>query len=803
MDTNPNNLIEKSMGPGGPNRPITGEEALMLEFPEGGAPMGMGLGAAIEMDDGSVEFEESEGVEEEVPFGANLAEIIERGPLGALAGDLTAEFDENKMSRAEWEDTYMRGLDLLGYKKEDRTEPFPGACGLTHPLLAEAATQFQAQAFNELLPAKGPVKGGIVGKRTEDKLRQSIRVANFMNYYITEVMEEYTPEFDQMLFQLALAGSAFKKVYFDEGLSRVTSQYVPAENLVVPYHTTSLSTCPSIGHLIPMQVNDIKKLQLKGFYLDDVDVRAGEVTVGKVKEKKNEVEGVSPTQNDYEVDLIEFHVELDLKGFEHLDAEGEPTGLKLPYIVTVVEDSSKVLSIYRNYREDDPEFKKLDYFVHYKFLPGLGFYGFGLTHAIGNMADAAGGILRSLIDAGTFANLPAGYKANGIRIAQSSEPLVPGEFRDIDVPSGRVQDAMMALPFKGPNTTLFQLLGFVVEAGQRFASITDMRVGEGDPQAAVGTTLALLEEGSKVMSAVHKRLHAAMKREFKLLSAAMATQKGLEYPYEVDEGASLQQDFDGKVDVLPVSDPNIFSQTQRITLAQSQLALAKEMPDMHNLYEAYRRMHEAMGTPDIDSVLKAPPAGEPEPKDPASEHIDVLDGLQLKAFDGQDSQAHIESHLLFSVSGVASSNPAVMMALQKHVTEHVKIAAEEEASVEFQKSRGTNAPPTEDDRLELEILIAQYIAVGLQQVRKKAIEISRQETPDSDPVVALKQQELDQNAKEHEDDKALEYNKLENREEQFEERLESSEKMTRQRLAMQENLARMKMQPQYNQGSQR
>ena len=803
MDTNPNNLIEKSMGPGGPNRPITGEEALMLEFPEGGAPMGMGLGAAIEMDDGSVEFEESEGVEEEVPFGANLAEIIERGPLGALAGDLTAEFDENKMSRAEWEDTYMRGLDLLGYKKEDRTEPFPGACGLTHPLLAEAATQFQAQAFNELLPAKGPVKGGIVGKRTEDKLRQSIRVANFMNYYITEVMEEYTPEFDQMLFQLALAGSAFKKVYFDEGLSRVTSQYVPAENLVVPYHTTSLSTCPSIGHLIPMQVNDIKKLQLKGFYLDDVDVRAGEVTVGKVKEKKNEVEGVSPTQNDYEVDLIEFHVELDLKGFEHLDAEGEPTGLKLPYIVTVVEDSSKVLSIYRNYREDDPEFKKLDYFVHYKFLPGLGFYGFGLTHAIGNMADAAGGILRSLIDAGTFANLPAGYKANGIRIAQSSEPLVPGEFRDIDVPSGRVQDAMMALPFKGPNTTLFQLLGFVVEAGQRFASITDMRVGEGDPQAAVGTTLALLEEGSKVMSAVHKRLHAAMKREFKLLSAAMATQKGLEYPYEVDEGASLQQDFDGKVDVLPVSDPNIFSQTQRITLAQSQLALAKEMPDMHNLYEAYRRMHEAMGTPDIDSVLKAPPAGEPEPKDPASEHIDVLDGLQLKAFDGQDSQAHIESHLLFSASGVASSNPAVMMALQKHVTEHVKIAAEEEASVEFQKSRGTNAPPTEDDRLELEILIAQYIAVGLQQVRKKAIEISRQETPDSDPVVALKQQELDQNAKEHEDDKALEYNKLENREEQFEERLESSEKMTRQRLAMQENLARMKMQPQYNQGSQR
>jgi hypothetical protein len=803
MDTNPNNLMDKPMGPGGPNRPITGEEALMLEFPEGGAPMGMGLGAAIEMDDGSVEFEESEGVEEEVPFGANLAEIIERGPLGALAGDLTAEFDENKMSRAEWEDTYMRGLDLLGYKKEDRTEPFPGACGLTHPLLAEAATQFQAQAFNELLPAKGPVKGGIVGKRTEDKLRQSIRVANFMNYYITEVMEEYTPEFDQMLFQLALAGSAFKKVYFDEGLSRVTSQYVPAENLVVPYHTTSLSTCPSIGHLIPMQVNDIKKLQLKGFYLDDVDVRAGEVTVGKVKEKKNEVEGVSPTQNDYEVDLIEFHVELDLKGFEHLDAEGEPTGLKLPYIVTVVEDSSKVLSIYRNYREDDPEFKKLDYFVHYKFLPGLGFYGFGLTHAIGNMADAAGGILRSLIDAGTFANLPAGYKANGIRIAQSSEPLVPGEFRDIDVPSGRVQDAMMALPFKGPNTTLFQLLGFVVEAGQRFASITDMRVGEGDPQAAVGTTLALLEEGSKVMSAVHKRLHAAMKREFKLLSAAMATQKGLEYPYEVDEGASLQQDFDGKVDVLPVSDPNIFSQTQRITLAQSQLALAKEMPDMHNLYEAYRRMHEAMGTPDIDSVLKAPPMGEPEPKDPAQEHIDVLDGLQLKAFDGQDSQAHIESHLLFSASGVASSNPAVMMALQKHVTEHVKIAAEEEAIVEFQSSRGTDAQPSEDDKLELEILIAQYIAVGLQQVREKAIEISRQETPDSDPVVALKQQELDQNAKEHEDDKALEYNKLENREEQFEERLESSEKMTRQRLAMQENLARMKMQPQYNQGSQR
>tara|TARA_R110000772_G_scaffold20946_4_gene57976 strand:+ start:2857 stop:5265 length:2409 start_codon:yes stop_codon:yes gene_type:complete len=800
MDTNPNNLMDKPMGPGGPNRPITGEEALMLELPEGGAPMGMGLGAAIEMDDGSVEFEESEGVEEEVPFDANLAEIMESGPLGALAGDLVAEYDENKESRAEWEDTYMRGLDLLGYKKEDRTEPFPGACGLTHPLLAEAATQFQAQAFNELLPAKGPVKGGIVGKRTEDKLRQAVRVANFMNYYITEVMEEYTPEFDQLLFQLALAGSAFKKVFFDAGLGRVTSQYIPAENLVVPYHTSSLSTCPSIGQLVPMQVNEIKKLQLKGFYLDDVDVRAGEVTVGKVKEKKNEVEGVSPTQNDYEVDLIEFHVELDLEGFEHVDAEGEPTGLKLPYIVTVVEDSSKVLRISRNYAEGDPEFKKLDYFVHYKFLPGLGFYGFGLTHAIGNMADAAGGILRSLIDAGTFANLPAGYKANGIRIAQSSEPLVPGEFRDIDVPSGKVQDAMMALPFKGPNTTLFQLLGFVVEAGQRFASITDMKVGEGDPQAAVGTTLALLEEGSKVMSAVHKRLHAAMKREFKLLSAAMATQKGLEYPYEVDEGANLQQDFDGKVDVLPVSDPNIFSQTQRITLAQSQLALAKEMPDMHNLYEAYRRMHEAMGTPDVDSVLKAPPMGEPEPKDPASEHIDVLDGLQLKAFDGQDSQAHIESHLLFSSSGVASANPAVMMSLQKHITEHVKIAAEEEASVEFQKEKGTNEPPTEDEKLELEILIAQYIAVGLQQVREKAIEIAQQEVPGEDPVIALKQQEINQDAKEHEDSQALEYEKLENREEQAEARMQSSEKMTQQRLAMQEKLTRMKERPTYNQG---
>lgn len=803
MDTNPNNLIDKTMGPGGPNRPLTGEEALLLELPESGTPMGIGLGAAIEMDDGSVEFEEEEVLGENIPFDANLAEHIESGPLGALASALLTEYDENKESRSEWEDTYIRGLDLLGYKKEDRTEPFPGASGLTHPLLAEAATQFQAQAFNELLPAKGPVKGGVVGKRTQDKLRQALRVANFMNYYITEVMEEFTPEFDQLLFQLALAGSAFKKVYFDAGLNRVTSQYVLAENLVVPYHTTSLSTCPSIGQRVPMQVNEVKKLQLKGFYLDDVDVRAGEVKVGKVKEKKDEVEGVSPTQNDYEVELIEFHVELDLPGFEHKDEEGEPTGLKLPYIVTVVEDSSLVLRVSRNYAEQDPEFRKLDYFVHYKFLPGLGFYGFGLTHAIGNMADAATSILRQLIDAGTFANLPAGYKANGIRIAQSSEPLVPGEFRDIDVPSGRVQDAMMALPFKGPNQTLFALLGFVVEAGQRFAAITDLKVGDGNQEAAVGTTLALLEEGSKVMSAVHKRLHAAMKREFRLLSAAMAKQPDLQYPYEVDEGVSLKQDFDGRVDILPVSDPNIFSQTQRITLAQSQLALAKEMPDMHNMYEAYRRMHEAMGTPDVDSVLKAPPTGEPEPKDPAQEHIDVLDGLQLKAFDGQDSQAHIESHLLFSASGVASSNPAVMVALQKHITEHVKIAAEEEAVVDFQKKRGTSAQPTEDDKLELEILIAQYIAVGLQQVREKAIEIARQEMPDSDPVVALKQQELDQNAKEHEDDKALEYDKLQNREEQFEERLESSERMTERRLAMQENLTRMKLRPQYNQGSQR
>jgi hypothetical protein len=683
----------------------------------------------IEDEDGgvTVDFDPSmRNMEDEGDFNRNLAEELDSSLLGVVANELMGEFDANKSSRKDWEDTYRDGLDMLGFTYEERTLPFRGSTGVTHPLLAEAATQFQAQAFNEMLPPDGPVRTAIVGEPTKDKEQQARRVKEFMNYYITNVMEEYTPEFDQMLFFLPLAGSTFKKVYFDEGLNRVVSKFVPAENLVVPYETSSLETCPCITNVVNMPLNELRKLQISGFYAD-VPVLPGVETQNQLEEQMDKIQGVQASNIDYDVTLLEFHVELDLSGFEDIGEDGEETGIKLPYVVTVVENSGKVISIRRNYLEDDEDRKKIQYFVHYKFLPGFGFYGLGLIHTIGGLSRTATAALRQLIDAGTLSNLPAGFKARGMRIRDDSTPLQPGEFRDVDAPGGAIRDSLIPLPFKGPDRTLFELLGFVVEAGKRFATITDLKVGDGNQNAPVGTTVAMLEQGSRVMSAVHKRMHYAMRQEFKLMVRVMHESLPQEYPFSVEGGDQtiMATDFDGRVDVVPISNPNVFSQAQRIALAQAQLQMATQAPEMHNMHEAFRRMYDALGVKDVDRLLNAPSTAEEVPKDPAQENIDAIENVSLKAFDGQNHDAHIMSHLLFSASPLAAQTPSIISSLQKHVTEHVKIKSEETAMMQFmQQSQGQ--PPTDDQLLEIEMMIAQNIAQELQAVRQMSQQIAGQ-----------------------------------------------------------------------------
>src|SRR5210317_1880257 len=558
---------------------------LELEIPDSGQePLLTDLGDEIEIieeenGDVVVDFEPMAEMPEG-GFEENLAETLPDMELARISGDLISEFESNKASRQEWEDTYSNGLELLGFAYEERTQPFRGASGVTHPLLAEAATQFQAQAFNELLPASGPVRTAIMGSETREKQQQSQRVRHFMNYYVTNVMEDYTPDMDQMLFYLPLAGSTFKKVYYDETLGRAVSKFEPAENLVVPYDTADLDSCPNITQVVRMDLNDLRKKQIAGIYLDiDVIPSQGEVT--GVRDEIDRIDGFEPNQIDYDCTLLECHVDLDLSGYEELDEDGETTGIKVPYIVTISQDNGQILSIRRNYAEDDERKRKINYFVHYKFLPGFGFYGLGLIHTIGGLARSATRSLRQLIDAGTLSNLPAGFKARGLRIRDDDDPLQPGEFRDVDAPGGAIRDSLMPLPFKGPDQTLFNLLGFVVQAGQRFATITDMKVGDGNQDAAVGTTIAMLEQGSRVMSAVHKRLHYAMRLEFKILARVMSESLPQEYPYSVagDDSSVMAKDFDDRVDIVPVSNPNVFSQAQRIALAQTKLQLASQAPD--------------------------------------------------------------------------------------------------------------------------------------------------------------------------------------------------------------------------------
>ena len=692
---------------------------------------------------------------------ANLAEFLDDKILGEVGSDLQEKYTDYKSSRQDWEQTYVKGLDLLGFTYKTRTQPFRNASGVTHPVLAEAVTQFQSQAYKELLPAAGPVRTEIVGLSDRNKEDQATRVKDFMNYQIMDVMKEYEPEFDQMLFYLPLSGSTFKKVYYDAMLQRAVSKFIPSDDLIVPYTATSLEDAEAIIHVIKISENDLKKQQVSGFY-KDVELGEPPLQQDEIEKKQLELQGIRVSKQADVYTLLECHVDLDLEGFEDKDPQtGEPTGIKLPYIVTIEESSREVLSIRRNYKANDPLKKKTSYFVHFKFLPGLGFYGLGLIHMIGGLSRTATQALRQLLDAGTLANLPAGFKMRGIRVRDDAQPIQPGEFRDVDAPGGNLRDAFLPLPFKGPDATLLQLMGIVVDASQRFASIADMQVGDMNQQAAVGTTMALLERGSRVMSAIHKRIYAAMKQEFQLLANVFSTYLPPVYPYDVVGGARQIKaaDFDDKVDIIPVADPNIFSQSQRIALAQTQLQLAQSNPQIHDLYQAYRKMYEAMGVKDIDLILPAPQ--QPQPMDPSLEHITAMAGKPFQAFPGQDHKAHIEAHLNFMQLNMVRNNPLTVAAIQKNILEHISLMAQEQVQIEFIQE--LQQIPMLQQQAQMNPQAAQQLQrISIQIEARKAVlvaemmkDFAEEENKvigqfDSDPLLKLKAREVDLKAMENE-----------------------------------------------------
>ena len=702
----------------------------------------------------------------------NLADLLPDDILEPIGNELRGNYNDYKMSRKDWEQAYTGGLDLLGFKYENRTEPFQGASGATHPVLAEAVTQFQAMAYKELLPSDGPVRTQILGAVNPLKEQQAQRVKDFMNYQIMDQMQEYEPEFDSMLFHLPLAGSAFKKVYYDDLLGRAVSKFVPADDLIVPYTATSLDDAEAIIHRIKISGNDLRKQQVVGFY-KDIELGQPADIENKLKEKERELEGTRKSgRPDDMYTLLECHVNLDLEGFEDMGQDGEATGIKLPYIVTIDETSSKVLSIRRNYKAEDPKKNKTQYFVHFKFLPGLGFYGFGLIHMIGGLSRTATSALRQLLDAGTLSNLPAGFKQRGVRVRDEASPIQPGEFKDVDAPGGSLRDAFYPLPYKEPSQTLLQLMGIVVQAGQRFASISEMQVGEGNANAAVGTTIALLERGSKVMSAIHKRLYTALRSEFKLLSKVISTYLPPNYPYDVVGGQRQikQLDFDDKVDILPVADPNIFSMSQRITLAQTELQLATSNPQIHNLYAVYRNMYNALGVKNVDQILPPPPP--PAPKDPSLEHIDAMAAKPFQAFTGQDHRAHITSHLNFMSTNMVRNNPAIMASIQKNILEHISLMAQEQVQLEFreqmqqmmmmQQQAQMNpqiGPQLQMMTQKIESRKAILIAEMTEEFMKEENKITSQF--DSDPLLKLKAREVDLRAMENERKKEADESKAE------------------------------------------
>ena len=710
-------------------------------------------------EDGSAEIAGEQPIDQsQIPFDANLAEYIDDDKLTKFATDLVDSFEGDKESRKDWEDTYIKGLDMLGFKYENRTQPFEGASGVVHPLLAESVTQFQAQAYKELLPPSGPVRTQIIGEASPMVEQQAERVKEYMNYYILNVMEENDPEMVQLLFYLPLSGSAFKKVYYDQILKRCVAKFVSSEDCVINYAATDLEHAERITHIVKMSANELRKLQVSGFYRD-VPITSGSVsTNGDVEEKIDELDGATSAGDDDEHVILEMHLDADVPEFE------DTSGIKLPYIVTIDQYSSKILSIRRNYEPNDPNFKKKQYFVHYKFLPGLGFYGFGLIHMLGGLSRTATSVLRQLIDAGTLANLPAGFKARGMRIRDHDEPLQPGEFRDVDVTGQSIKESLLPLPYKEPSQVLFALLGFAVDAGKSFAAIADMKMGEGNEQNPVGTTLALLERGTKVMSAIQKRLHFSQRKEFKLLASSIKMFTPPSYPYQIIGGNRMikQADFDDRVDIIPVSDPNIFSMSQRVMLAQQQLQLAQSNPAMHNIREAYRRMYQAMGVDNIDAILK-PDQNQPAPMSPAVENAMAMKSKPLKVFPQQDHQAHMKAHAEFMFTRMVQINPPLYSMLQAHMSEHIAAMAGMQVQKQFAK---------QEQQLQMAMQQSQMDPQAMQQLQMQAQQMAvekanaiakieadittqlardeeeRTKREQQDPLVKLKQQEIDLRAAE-------------------------------------------------------
>ena len=700
----------------------------------------------IEIDDeGGATINIGEEEDEKVGFDSNLAEVLDPSVLATLSSDLQSLFEADESSRKEWEEQYGKGLKLLGFTFEERTKPFKGACGVSHPLLTESIVQFQSTALKELMPAEGPVRTQVLGKETREKLAQAERVRNYMNYQITSVMEEYTPDFDQMLFYVGYGGSAFKKIYYDENKGRMVSQLVLPDNLYIPYNGSSvMSECSRITHRVFMTTNDYQKAVVRGQYLDSaMPTTSGEAGQSIIKKEVDKTVGVQPNSTEEEMSLLEFQVDLDLQGFEHKDEDGEETGIALPYIVTLDETTGDVVGVRRNWKEGDELYARKQYYIHYLLVQGPGAYGLGFLHLIGGLTKTTTSALQQLIDSGTLSNLPAGFKAKGARIMNDDVPLSPGEWRDIDVGGADLQASILPLPYKEPSQTLFALMGACVDSGRRLASITDMQVGDSNQNAAVGTTIALLEKGSAVMSSIHKRMHYSQRLEFRLLARGFGEYLPDEYPYDVPGESRFikKRDFDDRVDVLPVSDPNIFSVAQRITMAQTQLQLAQSAPQMHNMYEAYRRMYEAIGVRDIDDLLNG--SNVDKPKDPMSENAQALDGVALKAFAGQQHDAHIMSHLMMGMSPLISGMPNVAVNLQKHIFDHIKLKAEEEVEAELFKQYGSD-PQGLVSALQREGMVAMKTAQFYQDAKKIQTDMQGNQ---EDPLVGLKKQELDQSAK--------------------------------------------------------
>jgi hypothetical protein len=677
---------------------------------------------------------------------SNLAEFMSEGDLDSLASELVAQFDADRNSRADWEDSYIRGLDLLGLKFEDRSTPWEGACGVFHPMLSEAVIRFQAQTIQEIYPASGPVKTTIVGKITDEKTKQAHRVQNYLNYLITQRMTEYRTETEKMLFSLPIAGSAFRKVYFDPSMGRPCAMFVPAEDFVVSYGASDLSTCERATHVMKKTSNEIRKLQVAGFY-SDIDLPPPAPDISEIQQKYDRLTGDS---DNYEFDnrhtLLEMHVDIDLIGFQDMD-RGVPTGIALPYVVTIDKSSRTILSIRRNWYEDDPKKLKRDHYVHYQYLPGLGFYGFGLVHMIGGLSKSATSLLRQLVDAGTLANLPGGLKSRGLRIKGDDTPIMPGEFRDVDVPGGAIRDNISFLPYKEPSNVLYQLLGDIVQEGRRFASAADVKASDINGEAPVGTTLAVLEREMKVMSAVQARVHAAVSRELKILSEIVRDYGPEEYPYDTDNGQVVIQDFDDRVDIIPVSDPNAGTMAQRIMQYQAALQLAAQAPQMYDMPLLHRQMLDVLGIQDADKIV--PTENDIKPTDPVTENMDIITGEPVKAFIYQDHEAHIQVHMAFmqnpeilEMSSKAPNAKALNAAMSAHIAEHVAFAYR----AKIEQQLGVELPgPDEKLPEDIELRISRLVAPAADQVTGKAKMMAQAEQNAKqmqDPIVQMQQKEL-------------------------------------------------------------